>query len=199
MQCLECDYRYVESSASDRRLHRRFHDRIVKGPRHPGLRSCPVTWPSGSRSVVVINSQSLRVHRQIAQDVSLVAAGDVEFSNVAYGADEQPDNRQIHLFLGVERDRVQAYVCFERRSDIWQCTWSEYDTGVTHKLDVQPMWSIGYAWVSRANRRTGWMRAIVAAAANHFRGGNFGWQTPFTPAGEALARTLCPSGIFIAK
>jgi hypothetical protein len=200
VRCLECDLRFVESLASDRRLHHRVHDEIVNGPRRSGLRSCPATWKSGSRSVVAINGQSRRAHRRIAQEVTLVAAGDVEFSGVAYSADEQPDNRQIHLFLGVEADRAQAYVCFERRSHIWQCTWSEYEAGVAHPVDAQPMWSIGYAWVSRADRRTGWMRAIVAAAANHLHfDGNFGWHTPFTDAGEALARALCPSGIFIAK
>jgi len=200
VQCSECGYGYVESLASDRRLHRRVHDGIVNGLRRSGLRSCPVTWRGGSRSVVVINGQSRRVHRRIAQEVSLVAAGDVEFSGVAYSADEQPDDRQIHLFIGVEIDRAQAYVCFERHSQIWQCTWSEYDAETAHPLDAQPMWSIGYAWVSRAYRRTGWMRAIVAAAANHLDfNSRFAWQTPFTRDGEALARTMCPTGIFIAK
>jgi hypothetical protein len=147
----------------------------------------------------VVNSESPLIHRQLAQRVSLVAAGDVQLSNVAYAAREAPDERNIHLFIGVESDRARAYVCLERRSHVWQCTWDEYEAGVFHQLD-QPMWSIGFAWVTRAHRRKGWIRKTIAAAADHLGfGGSFGWYTPFTEDGEATARALYPSGIFIAK
>lgn len=200
MRCVECGYNYAESLASDRRLHSRVHDGIVNGPQRAGLRSCPVVWRNGSRVVVVVNNQSPPAHRRLAQEVSLVAAGETDFSNVAYSAHEKPDDRQIHLFIGVEEDRAQAYLCFEKRSQIWQCTWHEYNEGVTHRVDRQPIWSIGYAWVCRGNRRTGWMRAAVAAAADRLGfGSDFGWYTPFSESGEAVARALCPSGIFIAK
>ena len=200
MRCSECGFNYVESSGTDRRLHRRVHDEIVHGLRRSGLRSCPVALRIASRSVVVVNDESALTHRRLAQEVSLVAAGDTEFSSVAYSAREQPDDHHIHLFIGVEDDRAQAYVCFEKRSHIWRCTWQEYDEGVTHRLDREPMWSIGYAWVSRGNRRTGWIRVIVAAASRHLGFANeFGWYAPFSDAGEAVARALCPSGIFIAK
>ena len=150
--------------------------------------------------MVVINSQSPRIQRLVAQEVSLIAAGDTNYSGVAYAADEAPDERQIHLFLGVSDDRAQAYVCFERRAHLWQCTWSEYAVGVAHKLDDRPMWSIGYAWVSKKNRRTGWLKDILAAARDHLGyGDELGWYTPFTDNGEAAARALCPSGIFVAK
>jgi hypothetical protein len=62
------------------------------------------------------------------------------------------------------------------------------------------MWSVGYAWVSKKNRRTGWLRDILSAAGDHLGFGvDFGWYTPFSEAGEAAARALCPSGIYIAK
>jgi len=200
VKCPECGLGYVESSPTDRRLHRRVHDEVVNGPRRLRLRRCNVVWTRGSRGVVAINSQSPRTQRLLAQEVSLVAAGDTDYSGVAYAADERPDERQIHLFLGVSDDRAQAYVCFELRSHIWQCTWSEYAAGVSHRLDDRPMWSIGYVWVSRGNRRVGWLRDILSAARDHLGfGTDFGWYTPFTDTGVAAARALCPSGIFIAK
>jgi hypothetical protein len=62
------------------------------------------------------------------------------------------------------------------------------------------MWSIGYAWVSRGDRRSGWLRDVLSAAKDHLGfGDDFGWYTPFSGDGEAAARALCPSGIFIAK
>jgi len=200
MKCLECGLEYVELSPGDRRLHHRVHDEVVHGPRRLRLRRCNAIWTRGLRSVVVINSQSPRTQKLLAQEVSLVAAGDTYYSGVAYAADERPDERQIHLFLGVSDDRAQAYVCFELRFHIWRCTWSEYAAGVAHRLDDRPMWSIGYAWVSRRNRRTGWLRDVLSAARGHLGFGNeFGWHTPFTDTGEAAARALCPSDIFIAK
>lgn len=200
MRCPDCGFGYAESSPDDRRLHRRVHDETLKGLRRSGFNSCTAVWRSRPRSVIVINGQSPRVHRRLAQEVSLVAAGDVDFTNVAYHADEEPDDRQIHIFIGVEAERAKAYVSFERRFHVWQCTWDEYETGVVHRLSNQPMWSVGYAWVSRAHRRKGWVRTIVAAAANHLGfGSEFGWQTPFTEDGKAVVRALCPSGIFIAK
>jgi len=200
VKCLECGLKYVESSPSDCRLHRRAHDEVVNGPHRLRLRQCNVIWTRGSRSVVAINSQSPRTQRLLAQEVSLVAARDTDYSGVAYAADERPDERQIHLFLGVSDDRAQAYVCFELRSHIWRYTWSEYAARAAHRLDDRLMWSIGYAWVSRKNRRTGWLRDVLSAARGHLGFGNeFGWHTPFSDSGEAAARALCPSGIFIAK
>lgn len=200
MKCVECSLEYVESSLRDRRLHHRLHDEVVNGLRRLRLRRCNAIWTYGTRSVVAINSRSPRTQRLLAQEVSLVAARDINYSFVTYSADERPDERQIHIFLGVSDDRAQAYVCFERRFRIWQCTWSEYAAGATHRLGDRPMWSIGYAWVSRRNRRTGWLRDVLSAARDHLGFGNeFGWYTPFTDAGEAAARALCPSGILIAK
>lgn len=199
-KCPECDFTYVESLPGDRQQHRRVHDEVVNGPRRLRLRQCNVVWTKGSRCVVVINSESPRAHRLLAQEVSLVVAGDTEFSFVSYAADEPPDERKIHLFLGVSDDRAEAYVCFERCSHIWQCTWPEYDARVFHRLEDRPMWSIGYAWVSRKNRLTGWLKDVLSAARDHLGFGNdFGWYTPFSDTGEAAARALCPSGIFIAK
>jgi hypothetical protein len=82
---------------------------------------------------------------------------------------------------------------------VWRCTWDEYDARVSHEVH-QPIWSIGFAWVSRAHRREGWIRQTVAAASERLGfAGLFGWYTPFTEDGEATARALCPDGIFIAK
>ncbi len=115
MKCPQCDLTYDDSSPSDRRLHRRVDDEVVNGPRRLGLRRCNLVWRRGLRGVVAINSQSPRIQRLLAQEVSLVAAGDTDYAGVAYSADEPPDERRTHLFLGVSDDRAQAYVCFELR------------------------------------------------------------------------------------
>jgi hypothetical protein len=151
----ECCMADVDSSTSDRRLHRRAHDEAVNGLRRAAPRNCPVVWRSDSRPVVVITSDSPRAHRRLAQEVSLVAAGDVDFLRCCVLCRRAGRTTVRFNFLGVEGDRATAYACLERRSHFWQCTWTEHDAGVTHPLDSRTMWSVGYAWVSRGNRRTG--------------------------------------------
>jgi hypothetical protein len=114
MKCPECDCLYGESMPSERRRHRRIHDEVINGLRRPQLGRCNVVWSAGSRRVVAINSQSPGSHKMLAQEVSLIAAGDTDYSGVAYSANERPDERRIHLFLGVsDENRAKAYVCFE--------------------------------------------------------------------------------------
>lgn len=149
----------------------------------------------------MINSQSSNRERQLAEEVSLVAARAVDsWTGMSYAAGEEPDARRIHMFLGVESGRARAYLCLEWRSRVWRYTWDEYDAGEAHTQADLSVWSIGYTWVARGHRRKGWARTVLAAASDHLQIGNeFGWHPPFTPEGEALAHAVCPSGIYIAK
>jgi hypothetical protein len=88
MKCPECDCLYAESSPSNRRSHRRVHEEVVNGLPRLQLRQCNVVRTAGSRRVVVVNSQSPRSHRVLAQEVSLIAAGDTDYSGVAHAAYE---------------------------------------------------------------------------------------------------------------
>jgi hypothetical protein len=197
--CPKCGFGYVESLASDRHMHRRIHDETMHGLRSLRFKNCAHASSHGGRSIIVVNNESPFIYRQLAQKVSLIAAGDSQLSNVAYAAREALDERNVHLFMGIEADRARAYVCFERRFRVWKCTWDEYDAGVFHEVH-QPVWSIGFAWVSRAHRRKGWIRQTVAAADDLLGfGDSFGWYAPFTTDGEATVRALCPSGIFLVK
>ena len=200
MKCEVCEFNYDESSPKDRRRHRKEHDSIVNGLLDVQLRRCRTLVKDGPRTVVVINSESARFERLLAQTVSLIAAGDADYSNLAYAADEPPDERQVHIFLGISDDRAQAYVCFERRSRIWQYTWPEYDRRETHEGHAGRMWTIGYAWTSRGNRKTGWLKCVLDAASKHLGfGTQFAFYEPFTPDGEAAARAICSSSFMIAK
>ena len=200
-RCPDCGYGYVASSPSDRQRHRRIHADVVDGPRRAALARCRCIWNSQLRSVIVINTQSSRTERRLAQDVSLVAAGDVDdYMGLSYAADEDPGDRRTHLFLGAESGRARAYLCLEWRSRVWRCSWDEYQDRNRHPQPGLSMWSVGYAWVARGHRRKGWIRTVLAVASGHLEFGNeFGWHTPFTPEGEALARAVCPAGIYIAK
>jgi hypothetical protein len=121
---------------------------------------------------------------------------------MAYDADEPGDERQFHMFIGVRDDRAVAYAMMERRLRVSRCSWDDYDQNTAHAVTVPGgMWSISMVWVSHANRRQGWIRRVldVARRCLGFGPNEFGWFTPFSESGEALARHLCPRGIFIAK
>ncbi len=197
MTCPECKYTYAESDAGDQRNHLRIHDETMNGLPISQFRSCQQTGSFNKGSVLIVNQKSPLICRELAQSVSLLAG--IGFFNVAYAATEPPDERNIHLFIGIEGERARSFLSFERRTCVVQCTWDEYNSHIYHKID-EPIWTIGFAWVGRAHRRKGWVRRTVRAASDHLGFGDlFAWYRPFTPDGEATARGLCHSGIYIAK
>jgi len=68
----------------------------MHGLRSLRFKSCQRAGHSGERSVIVINNESPFIHRQLAQRVSLIGAGDSQLSNVAYAAREARDERNVH-------------------------------------------------------------------------------------------------------
>jgi hypothetical protein len=201
-RCPECDYGYVETLASDRRLHRTIHDKVMFGVKIGALSDTRTAWQHHQRAIVVINADSPLADRRVAQEVSLIAAGETDFSFVAYHANEQRDERNLHMFIGVENQRAKSYVAFELRPNVWSCTWEEYAARIFHRVPERaPMWSIGYMSVCRSSRRQGWIRRTLDAARIHLKikGDDFGWHTPFSDDGLATARRICPHGINIAR
>lgn len=200
--CTECGLHYVESSADDRRNHGVYHAESVGGLKRHALPTDHIIWCSGPKRILVVTPRSNRFQRRRAQDLSLIAARDVKFSFVAYHADDAPDARDLHIFIGAESDRLVAYLAFEKRAHVWRCTWPQWDAKKADELtDHAPMWSVGVVWVCRGKRRQGWVRILLAAATSHLGvlPDQFGWHTPFSENGEAAARSLCPQGFFIAK
>ena len=59
---------------------------LYDGPKSAILARCRPIWNFGSRSVVVITHESPLAERRLAEKVSLVAAGDSDFSGMAYAA-----------------------------------------------------------------------------------------------------------------
>jgi hypothetical protein len=200
MRCPECGLLYADTSQSDRRLHGRVHSEVVHGPRRPSVRDASRCLVANERFVVAINSSSPAQLRKIAQDVSIVAAGDVDWMGMTYAASEAPDERNVHLFLGTEGDRIRAYMCVERRYRVWRCTWESYADNAAVLQPERAMWSVSYVWVCRGHRRKGWSRLLLQAAAHHLHfGEDVGWYAPFTPPGEAFVRSVCPTSFYIAR
>jgi hypothetical protein len=201
-QCAECGLNYVEALADDRRKHRLYHGESVDGlQRHP-LPTDVIIWRSETKRILVVTSLSSWPQRRRAQDLSLLAARDMPFSGVAYNANDAPDERNLHIFIGAESLRLVAYLAFEKRTHIGRCTWPQWSAGEVRELsDHAPMWSVGVVWVCRARRRQGWVRRLLLAATSHLGvlPDHYGWFTPFSESGEAVARSLCPEVFFIAK
>jgi hypothetical protein len=159
-------------------------------------------WQQAPRSIAVVTSVSPRPDRQIAEDLSLVAAGDTQVSFVSWHKDSPPEDRDPHIFIGVEGDRAVSYLMLERRFRAWSGTWEEYaTTGCRSVPASQGFWSVSFVWVTRGNRRKGWARRSLQVAMRHLgiSHDTLAWHTPFTDLGQALAQSLYPEGLLIAK
>ena len=201
-QCPECGLGYVPEVPEDRRYHKKFHDTVVNGLRAPSARSDHIIWEEGAHRITVVNFRSPLVQRRRAERIGLLAHKDTPYDFAPYCATEDPDDRNVHLFLGYAADRGIALLLVEKRSTVWRCTWEEFEAHKAQKLpDHPPMWSVGLAWVNRRHRRRGWAHRLAMETARSF-GLNvqqLGWYTPFTKAGEAMVRNLCPTAFYIAK
>jgi hypothetical protein len=202
-QCPDCGLGYVPSFPSDARYHRRYHDKRVNGPQYKPLATDHTVWHPGGDRVTVVTPLSPHVQRKRAERVSLLAAPDVPFSFISYCADELPDDRNLHLFLGFSQDRAISFAKIEKRRHVWFRTWEQFDSHdpIERLAGHAPIWSVGFLWVCRSRRRQGWARRLLLEAAGFLSVNidELGWYTPFTEAGEALARRLCPAGLFVAK
>ena len=200
--CRECGLSYVSSSASDRREHRLYHAESVAGLKRRPLPTDHVIWYSGPKRILVVTPRSNRIQRRWAQDLSQIAVRGVEFSGIAYDADEPPDKRDLHIFIGTESDRLVAYLAFERRARVWRWTWPQLGVHEPEELiEHVPMWFVGFVWVCHGKRRQGWIRLLLAAATKHVGvlPDQYGWHYPFSKDGEAVARVLCPEGFFVTR
>jgi hypothetical protein len=183
-------------------MHARVHRPFVDGLRLPSRPEVPAVWASGSRSVRVVTTASPKRHRMIPQDLSEMASGEVQLMGVMWHADEDPEDRDPHFYIGAEGNRAVSYVMLERRFRVASCSWQEYDARIWHPLpDDHGVWSVSMAWVSYNNRQMGWARRTLEAGLVHLavRRDRLAWHEPFTDEGRLLAQSMCPDGLLIGK
>ena len=202
MKCSECHMSYAEDSSDDRRLHRTYHDKIVNGIPAPQLKSDKTIWRRGEDHIIVVDAFSLKAQRVRVARVGRAANQEMHYDGGVYSEYEQPDNREIRLFLYISSNRAVGLSILEKRSDICRCTWEEYDGRVLKKLEQkEPIWSLGFTWVHKNHRRRSIANILLTEAAQYLgvSVNDVGVCTPFSDDGNAFVRSFFPEGFLIAK
>lgn len=193
---------YVPGLAENERLHRRHHDEIVNGVLGGPLKSDNVIWTCAGARITVVTPLSQKAQRVRARKVAQAANREVCYEFGIYSEFEPLDERNLHVFLYHENDRIVGLALLELRTHIWRSTWSSREKQDTEMLmGHPPVWSLGFAWVHRRCRRRGIATRLFAAATRHLhvKAAEVGVYTPFTESGQALARALFPDTFLIAK
>lgn len=200
--CSKCGLGYSDESPEDVLNHESYHDKMVYGLRTPKLKSENVLWEDDSDRITLITPFSKLAQCERAEGVIGVSRRDDGFDFAPFAAGESPDWRQVHVLLFHRDARGVAFIVIERGTQVWKCTWPEYDRHEFYEVrDQGYQWTISRVWVLKQHRRQGIGRRLIAQAASAIQTdpSQIGWFTPFTEDGEALARSLQPQGIYIVK
>ena len=202
VKCPDCRFGYISDIPDNVSSHKKYHDRIVNGLLAQRVKSDKVIWEQESFWITVVNYASPVSQKKRAHKAALVAHHDTPFDSAPYHANEPLDKRNVHVFLLHYRNRIVGFLIAEKSSNVWKCTWEQYENRNPLKLpEHPPIWSVGLIWVHKPHRRKGLARQLVLEATS-FLGTNIqsvGWHTRFTELGKAMVRRLNPNYFYIAK
>ena len=202
MKCPDCGLGYVPDVFEDTRFHKKYHDEIVNGLPAKRAKNDRIIWEDSPLRITLVNYNSPLSQKKRAEMVAIIARKDTPFDFASYHASEPFDDRNVHVFLLYLHNRIIGLTVIEKRSNIWKCTWKQYESREPEILTSHPsIWSIGFVWIHRRYRRKGLARQIVKEAASFLATDmqSIGWYTGFTESGEALIRRLCPDHFYIAR
>ncbi len=158
---------YIESSP-DRKQHKVYHDRIVNGIPARHLKNDCQIWEKLEGRITVVTSRSPISQRKRAQAVASIANLETHYNGGIYNAHEEPDDRDIHLFLYYKRKRIIGLIVLEKRQTVWRCRWQDDALPVCEQLvEHDPMWSIIVIWVQIKHRRRGIGRTLFDEALKY--------------------------------
>lgn len=201
--CPECGFGYVRGIRSNSRQHHVFHDETLQGVPVGALRSGKVVWSSPEASVLVVTPRSPKLERIQARKLARLANREMHYDFGIYSEHEPTDERDLHLFLCAITDRLVGLMTFERRGHIWRANWPDYDRGERDppRVESEPIWSLGFAWVHSAHRGLGIAHSMFDKAVQYLQvdKASVGLYTPFTVDGERLARSLFPVEFLVAR
>jgi GNAT superfamily N-acetyltransferase len=193
---------YVPGIPNDEVEHDAYCDMIFNGP--PTNRVPPEHFSSllQEAQILHINDFSPDLHRKLANDTARCANNDMRYDSAVYHDYDEPDDRQVQVFLYVYNSRAVGLLLFERRSAIWSCTWNGNEPPIcVDAPEKGTMWSVGFIWVHRNHRRLGIATALFKEARCFMKVAEdeVGWQQPFSDEGEAFVRNTYPGCFFVVQ
>jgi hypothetical protein len=204
MRCEICGLGYVPEYPPDAARHRREHDEFIHGIAAKPLRSDSVVFGDGVLRITLVRPGAPIAQRKRVERIGRRANWETEYDFGVYGATEAGNlELDIHALVGHRNDRAIALLIFERRSRVWISHWGP-DAAPCDAIRVEnsgPRWTVGFVWVLAKYRRRGVALKLLEQASRHTHVplSDLGWYTPFSDAGKALAKHLCPGQFYIVK
>lgn len=202
MRCPDCGMGYVPEVPEDMKSHKKYHDKVVHGIPTKPAKSDRVIWREGTYRIAVVDYTSPDYQRKRAQEAAFIANRETHYSPAPYHASESMYEFNTHVFLLYYQNRIIGLLIMDRRSQIWKCTWEEFEKGTAQDLcGHPPMWSISFIWIHNRHKRHGLAKRLVAEALSFLKTNvnSIGWNSPFTELGKIFVKRICPDYIYIAK
>ena len=198
--CVECGFSYVRGLPEDERLHRRYHDEIARGIPLRASKHDQILARVGDVDTILVDHRSSRSQRQLAQRIGSAANRETRFDFGVYHAEEggaEYCDLDSHAFLLRHANRGIGFLVLRWRSPTWWYDWHTWPKNADANLPARR--TVGFVWVHRAHRRRGLAASLVREAARYLgvAVSDLAWEVPMSPSGEALARSLCPSGCWV--
>lgn len=202
MRCAVCGLSYMPDHPSDVRLHRRRHDLALNGVPARPLKSEQVIAEDEHVRITLVTPRSSITQRVRAEEVARLGRREMQYDFLVFSRYEDEDEYQAHVFLAHREGRAVGLLALRYRQVVRHYTWAEWDAEVEpgdQAFDPVKRWAIDFIWFLPPYRRQGLATRLLSTAATHMHLDvqQFAWTTPFSEAGEQLARQLSPQSFFV--
>lgn len=177
-------------------------DNLENGLLTSRFESETMIWSQKNKRIIVVDNLSPNQERIRARQIGQIANRELQHDGGIYNETDPPDFRDIHLYLYVSDSRAIGLSIFERRDNICEYTWEEYDRRIQKDLKLQnPIWSLGLIWIHKNYRKCGIATQLFENGLAHLNTGinKIGLYTPFSEEGRIWARTVFENEFIIAK
>ncbi len=202
MICPICCMEYAAGLGEDEKAHAAFHDQVVNGVRARPLSTERVIWQERNRRITIVDAHSPRAQKLRAQKLASGAGMGIPSVGGLYHADESMEVRGTNILLHHVGHRAVGIMMLQPRTTVWRHVWRD-DQGTEFQAcpDITQMWSIIFVAVSMNRRRSGIGRELYQSALSLFAlsPDQIGWCSPFTDAGIAFLRAVCPDHFYQAE
>lgn len=183
-------------------MHRQRHDAMINGVRTPPLKSDQFIVADGGFSVSLVTPRSYLAQRIRAEKVARLGKREMGYDFSAFTRFDPNDQYDAHVFLGHKAGRAIGLLVLRSRPVVRHFTWIDgskrIDTG-EREFAPSRRWTVDFVWLHPSHRRQGLAIQLLNTAAAYMciDVQQFAWTTPFSEAGEQLARRLSPQSFFV--
>lgn len=154
-----------------------------------------------SRDAIVLRWRKPKLDTSLEQLRGFLRVGEVANRETRFdgGVFRDPDND--HLLLAYEAGRVVAMAVLEPERRVAEARWMPQRFAHVDDINGTAPWVVCFVWSLRQRRQQGLATWMLKSFAQYLscEVSDFGWEVPFSPAGEQLARKLSPERLLAGR